>query len=102
MTRPRRDPTGTRALFEASPAVTPQVVDARADEGRTLLYSSAPEAAGTVPVDCGTCGARSRIGLVEVGLRMVPSLFVPLRRYPHWMRCPSCERRTWCRIGWTS
>ena len=35
------------------------------------------------------------------GLRwMGGSFWVPGRKSSHWMRCPSCGKRTWCAVGW--
>ena len=52
-------------------------------------------------VACSSCHARSRINLTDLGLRMLTvSVWLPGRRHSHWLRCPACEHRTWCRIGW--
>jgi hypothetical protein len=98
------DPTGKRALFEAPAALADDRVSAGANaDGRTALFSLAPRRAGTVVVECSGCRARSRASIVDVGVRMVAgSAWLPLRRYSHWLRCPSCETRQWCRIAWTS
>jgi hypothetical protein len=53
-------------------------------------------------VDCGGCGARSRVGLLDVGARLATlSVWLPALKRGHWMSCPACGHRTWCRIGWT-
>jgi hypothetical protein len=42
------------------------------------------------------------VSLVDLGVRLASvSAFLPVRRHPHWLLCPSCSRRQWCRIGWT-
>ena len=96
------DPQGRRALFE-----TP--VDAARDtlrsgpprEGRDALFSTGPRQTGTVVVTCGTCEARSRINLTDLGLRVLGgSAWIPGKRNAHSTRCPSCSSRTWCSIGW--
>ena len=96
------DPQGRRALFE-----TP--VDAARDtirsgtprEGKDALYSSGPRQVGTVVVTCSSCEARSRINLTDLGLRFLTgSAWIPGRRNGHWMRCPACNRRTWCSVAW--
>lgn len=98
------DPQGKRALFEApvdadrrqvlTPGATP--------EGRAALFSSGPRRPGTVLVDCGSCRTRSRVSLLDVGVRLASlSVWNPLSRRPHWLQCPACGERAWCRIGWT-
>jgi hypothetical protein len=92
------DPTGKRALF--SQAVTAAPVG-RAN-GKAALFSTPPRRPGTVVIECAHCGVRSRETLLGLGFRLATgSLWMPLRSKPHWLRCPSCGRRSWCRIGWT-
>lgn len=97
------DPQGKRALFEAPVEAPPDILRAGPErEGREALYSTGPRRAGTVLIDCSGCRARARTHLADVGLRLLTlSAWVPGRRHSHWMRCPSCGHRTWCRIGWT-
>ncbi len=97
------DPTGKRALFEAPVAAAPDaLVPGRTRDGKSALFSTGPPRTGTVLIDCSSCRARSRISLGDLGVRMLKlSAFVPTRRtHPHWLMCPTCGRRTWCRIGW--
>ena len=99
------NPTGRHAFFEAPPTAAPDTLRAgRADrDGRSALFSSGPRETGTVLVDCSGCGARRRISLAEVTVRLLTfSAYLPLvrRDHPHRMRCPECNQRTWCRIGW--
>jgi hypothetical protein len=98
------DPQGKRALFEAPVAADRRQVLApgRAPEGKAALFSAGPARPGTVIVDCGTCGARSRLGLLDVGVRLASlSVWLPGRKRAHWISCPACGHRAWCRIGWT-
>jgi hypothetical protein len=97
------DPTGKRALFEAPvTAAADRVSVGTQREGRAALFSTAPRRPGTVVVECGGCRARTRLSIVDLGVRLASgSVWLPLRRQSHWMRCPSCERREWCRIRWT-
>ena len=98
------DPQGKRALFEAPVAADRRQVLApgAAPEGRHALFSSGPPRPGTVLIECSGCHARSRVGLVDVGVRLAAlSLWLPARRHAHRMRCPACGRRTWCHVGWT-
>lgn len=99
----RQDPTGKRALFEAPVQAPPDAIKGGpGKDGRDALFSSDRRRPGTVVVECDSCTARSRVGLGELGLRLVTgSAWLPLRGdKPHWMRCPACGVRTWCRIGW--
>jgi hypothetical protein len=97
------DPTGKAALFENSVAAAPdQISSGRANEGKKALFSMTPRRAGTVVIECSGCKARSRISLVDLGLRLASgSAWLPIPHHPHWVRCPSCGRRQWCRVGWT-
>jgi hypothetical protein len=115
MTERPVDPTGRRALFEAAGAVPgppggvsarspgPALSPAPGPEGKAALFSAEPRRRGTVTVECSGCHARRRVSLADLGLRLATgSAWVPLHRgHPHWMRCPSCHRRQWCRIGWS-
>jgi hypothetical protein len=102
MTGVNMDPTGKRALFEAPVSAAGDRMSVGAqNEGKTALFSTAPKRAGTVLVECGGCKARTRMSVVDLGLSLVGSVWLPLRRKSHWMRCPSCQRREWCHIGWT-
>jgi hypothetical protein len=100
----RLDPTGKRALFESPVAAAPDsLTTGRVASGRDALFSAGPPRAGTVLVECSACRARARISLADLGLRMLNlSAFLPTRRsHPYWLRCPTCDKRTWCRVGWS-
>lgn len=71
--------------------------------GRRALFSVAeqPPALGAVTVTCSSCGETSVVTpRTLIGLAL-PSLHLPVlrRHHPSWMRCPSCRRRTWVRLG---
>ena len=123
MSDPPGDPTGKRSLFEAAgrgisqPAVNGGVNGGptgkaalfsahapRPASGETRNRTTVPtRAPGTVVVECSSCRASSRLSLADVGRRMLTgSAWLPLLRpaYPHWLRCPACGQRRWCRIGW--
>lgn len=102
MSRRAGDPNGKRALFGKPVDVAPDLLEAgRVAEGRQALYSTGPARPGTVIVDCSSCEVRSRVSLVDIGLRIMQlSVWLPGRRHSRFMRCPSCNRRTWCRILW--
>lgn len=108
-TPPRRrtdrsiDPAGKHALFTAPVTAAPdQLGPGNQKEGRKALFSTGPRQPGTVVVICGDCHARSRVTLVDLGVRLASiSFWLPTKRHPHWMRCPACDRHTWCSIAWT-
>jgi hypothetical protein len=100
----RLDPTGKRALFEAPVSAAPDsIATGHTPDGKGALFSAGPHRTGTVLVECSSCRARSRISLADLGVRMLSlSAFLPTRRsHPYWLRCPTCDHRTWCRVGWT-
>lgn len=119
------DPLGKRALFwapgepeAADPLVAPAPGGRRADRapdgarplGKRALYSTArrgpgeeeshpgdPVAGrGPITVSCSSCGATSRIGLVDFLIFQLPlGFWLPRGRYGHRMTCPTCRRRAW-------
>ncbi|MDH5615237.1 MAG: hypothetical protein OEY62_01695 [Acidimicrobiia bacterium] len=92
------DPHGKRSLFESARPTDPSENHAR---GRQALFSTAAPRPGTVVVECSQCGEHKRIQTGDALTRILRvSLWVPLLKHNRWMRCPSCERRTWCRVGW--
>lgn len=96
------DPQGRRALFETPVSAARDTIrSGKARDGKDALYSTGPRQTGTVVVACNGCEARTRINLSELGLRWLGgTVWIPGRRNGHWMRCPSCGKRTWCSIGW--
>lgn len=98
----RLDPQGRRALFEMPvDAARDTIRSGDAKEGKDALYSTGPRQAGSVVVECGGCGVRTRISLSDLAMRLVTiSAWIPGRRKGHWMRCPACEHRRWCSIAW--
>ena len=99
----RVDPTGKHALFSAPPqAARDQLGPGNQKDGREAFFSTGPRQAGTAVVICSSCQTRARITLVDVGVRLVSiSLWNPLRKHRHWMRCPSCNQHRWCQIAWS-
>ena len=79
--RPARDPLGKAALFS----------DARRP--------------GTLVVECGGCGASTRMSYVDFALANLPfSVWLPpLPSLPfnRRMTCPACAEWTWVRAHWT-
>lgn len=96
------DPQGRRALFETPVSAARDTIrSGTARDGKDSLYSTGPRQSGTVIVGCSACKARTRINLTDLGLRFLNgSAWIPGRRNGHWLRCPSCNRRTWCSISW--
>lgn len=83
----------------------PAIASARPSdpEGRRSLYSVAdqPPSLGAVTVACSACERTTVVTPRRLLGLVAPSLHLPLvkRGYPSWMRCPSCARRTWVRLG---
>ena len=104
-TKPNRaiDPEGKHALFTRGVAAAPdQLGPGNRKDGRAALFSTGPRQVGTVVIECSDCLARSRITMVNLGVRLLSnSVWLPGRARPHWMRCPACDRHTWCAIDWT-
>lgn len=103
----RSDREGKRALFETPPIEIEDtlrddpLVDRHDMEGHDGVYSAGHREPGTAVITCSVCGVRSRIPLVETIVRILAiSLWVPGRTYSRWLQCPSCQRRTWCRVEW--
>jgi hypothetical protein len=98
----RVDPTGKRALFSAPPSEAPDRTDrGQRAEGRAALFSTPPRRPGTVVIECASCKVRSRVSLTDLAMRFATgSAWNPFRRHPHWVRCPACGGRHWCRVGW--
>ena len=96
------DPQGRRALFETPVAAARDTIRSGTPrDGKDALFSTGPRQKGTVIVSCSDCRARPRINLSDLGLRWMSGMvWFPGRRNSHWMRCPSCQKRTWCAVGW--
>ncbi|MBV8461725.1 MAG: hypothetical protein JO368_00420 [Acidimicrobiales bacterium] len=51
---------------------------------------------------CSSCGSTTAVGALElVALHTPVFVFLPLRRFDHWMRCPACRQRTWAGVALT-
>jgi len=76
-------------------------VSERAADGRSVLFSAATPAPRTLVLECSACGARSRVGYVELVRRSLPTpIWLPWRRHARLARCPACEQRTWLAEHW--
>jgi len=96
------DPQGKRALFEAPVGAARDTIRSGVPrDGKDALFSTGPRQPGTVVVRCSRCKARTRINLTDLGIRMLTvSAWLPGRSHSHWLRCPACDQRTWCHVGW--
>lgn len=89
-------PTGRSARFDrvAAPTTAARPRDAA---GKEALYSTAPTAAPTRPIEvtCRRCGVTSGLTLAgAVRLLRPPMLANPVTG-TLWTRCPACDRRSW-------
>ena len=88
----------TPELREAEELAGLGAVDA---DGKRALFSDgvpdSPPGFGSVSVECSACGVETALTVGQWVRAAVPSLHLPLlkRRYPSFMRCPACGRRTW-------
>jgi hypothetical protein len=70
-------------------------------DGRRALFSVAARRPGTLVVECGSCGARTRVTWVALARRSLPvPVWRPWDRYSRLVRCPVCERRSWLAMRW--
>ena len=99
----RVDPTGKHALFSASPvAARDQLGPGNQKDGRHAFFSTGPRQPGTSVIKCSSCHTRTRVTLLDLGIRLASlSVWMPGRRHRHFMRCPACHTHQWCDIGWT-
>ncbi len=101
--RPVRDPLGKRALFSPPPpgAGADEAVTGRdeAVTGETVTGDDPIVEHGPITVTCSTCGAVSRIGVLDFVIYQLPvGYWVPRGRFGHRMTCPSCRRRVWAGV----
>jgi hypothetical protein len=56
-----------------------------------------------VTVACSSCGATSRVDVLEFAVLHLPVwLWRPGRGYTRFMTCPACRRRTWVSASWSA
>jgi hypothetical protein len=91
---------GREALF--GPVAPPLEGIPTAAEGRRALFSAKPRQKGTVVIECSRCEARSPVPVLELGPRLVPSVWIPGRSFSRLLRCPACGRFAWCKVHWRS
>ncbi|MHB1549139.1 MAG: hypothetical protein ACYCX8_10450 [Acidimicrobiales bacterium] len=88
--------TGKHALYSGA---DPGAADPGAAGPGSPAGSDAPAGPGWFVVRCSSCHTATRVGLLGlVGLVFPLGVWLPGRRYDHWMACPSCGRRTWVGI----
>ena len=55
---------------------------------------------GTLTLECSSCKRESPIRLRELPRLAFPFWMTAPRRYPAYIKCPACGRRTWVRPSW--
>jgi hypothetical protein len=87
-------PAGKHALYSrATPTGEPVAATSMATASDPLPPR------GVLSVACSSCGAMSRVGLIEFMLLQFPfGAWLPRRTYDRWMTCPACLRRTWTSV----
>lgn len=99
MTR-RVDPQGKRLLFGPQPIEDEAHLPGSHDAGRQAYFSSGPHETGTVLIECSSCDAKTRVSLLDAGIRLASfSLWIPGKRHSRRLRCPACGQRAWCRVS---
>ncbi len=96
----RGERNGRDALF--GPVAPPMDFRPPAAKGRQALFSAAPRRKGTVVVECSQCDARTPLPLPQLGVQMLPSVWMPWRPFSRLMRCPACSQLAWCKVHWRS
>jgi|SRR5271157_2757932 len=112
------DPLGKRALFwvpagQEAPAGRPNA-SGNAPLGKRALYSearptpgvddaAAPENpladTGPISVECSSCAAVTRVGLIDFLLFQLPvGIWLPRGRFDRRMTCPACRHRVWASV----
>ncbi|HVE62221.1 MAG TPA: hypothetical protein VNB94_00265 [Mycobacteriales bacterium] len=110
ISKPKRtEPVGTfdrvRPRSAAASVGEPLEIEAAAPstdaDGTRRLYStvSSSPVLGAVTLECSSCGVESAMTLARLLRASIPSIHLPVikGRYPSYLRCPSCGRRTWMR-----
>lgn len=113
------DPLGKRALFWVPGPAGPGAVTEVVGVGRRALFSSGAVdgdgAAGPGPppsspanpvatrgsfvVECGSCRAVSRVGLLDLVIFQLPfGAWLPRGRFDRRMTCPACRHRVWASV----
>ncbi len=87
-------PTGKHALFSAA---TP------AGEAEAAGSSTDPlPPRGVFTVACSSCGAVTRVGVLDfLRLQFPFAAWFPRRVFDRWMTCPACRRRAWMSVTLT-
>ncbi|WP_261564836.1 hypothetical protein [Frankia gtarii] len=72
--------------------------------GKRVLYSGlrpAPPPNTSLRVECSRCGQTSLLGTWPALRALTPSVHLPLvrPRHPSLLRCPTCRRVSWVRLG---
>lgn len=85
-------PTGKHALFSAA---TP----AGEEEGAEASVTDPLPPRGLFTVACSSCGAVTRVGILDfLWLQLPFGAWLPRRVFDRWMTCPACRRRTWTSV----
>lgn len=106
--RPKRrsfNPSGKEALFSVADSgagrrISGEAVADAMGSGRAALFGPGRKEIGMARVDCSSCGRSARISWLQLALARFPlSVWIPFKRYDHFMRCPSCARMTWSSVS---
>lgn len=111
---PRSEPAGSAAGFDRLPRRGPRPPGAgtastgttvgRDVHGKRALYSGVrptTPAHASLRVECGRCGETRLLGARQALRTLTPSVHLPVLRARHFslLRCPTCRRVSWVRLG---
>ncbi len=99
--RPTREDIRPVSRATAEGAGTREGAGAGQVSGHRALFSAPRVSGRSVVVTCRTCRARTPLSFADAIRRLVPSVWLPLRPWSRWMRCPSCGTFSWCRVQWS-
>lgn len=71
--------------------------------GKLALFSAGARTQGrfgTLMLECSSCKRESPVRLRELPRLAFPFWMTAPRRYPAYIKCPACGRRTWLRPAW--
>lgn len=71
--------------------------------GKLALFSAGTRTGGrlgTLILECSSCKRESPVRLRELPRLAFPFWLTAPRRYPAYIKCPACGRRTWLRPQW--
>ena len=98
-----KDDKEYRQLIEEQLASYSRVAREPDPLGKLALFSVGARQTGklgTLILECSSCKRESPVRLRELPRLAFPFWMTAPRRYPAYIKCPACGRRTWLRPTW--